>query len=176
MAGLYQDLIRPVLAYFSGNGSETASESEVVDLEPISASLSFSHSYPEECMLKPELEYYLVRSQSPASQASIESGVARISVPDSVTTINRQIPLPPHKRFDTTCLLPKSPILHDALETGGFELQLIARTQYGEVRMTPKQKLFDRLSLNHGFDFHVRPAYRDKLDSPEANKRMESND
>lgn len=176
VAGIYQDLVWPVYTHFGKGDSVPNRGFQGAEIEPILVVLRLSHSYSKECLLKPEIEYYLVRSQSPLSQTVVESGIARIAVPEGVVTFNREIPLPSHTRLETVCTLPKSTVLQSALESGGFELLLVITTHYGEVRNTPKQKIFDPVSLKQGFDFHVNPTYKDKLDSLETSKVLDTGD
>jgi len=171
-AGLFQDLIKPIYSHFSENRlAETQSQGQEL-LKSITVNLKISQSYSGDLFLKPEIEYFLIKSKSPSSQQVVESGVARIEIPEDLITIRNRIPLKNVGVIETRCELPANALLREALSQGGYELQLIISTTRGETLRTPEQRIFDARSLQDGFSFHVFPSYIREVQSEVREKEL----
>lgn len=149
LAGLYQDAYKPVFQSISGAGNEA----KALEFEAISIPITIQSSWENYTDLERKAEYFIYRHSSPGMKDLIESGSARVLTPEGAVRVNGKISIAPYSNLRTNIKLPKSQRLHELLESGGYELELVIFNSHGTKFRHAKQQIFDEETLEQGFSY-----------------------
>jgi hypothetical protein len=100
--------------------------------------------------IDPQLEFYLLRPETPVMDSAIEAGVVRLEQPRTVTAINGNYALSRNEEMLSHFSLPASLTLKKALDTGGFKLRVRVTNRWIEHYSEFQDVLFDQKTLERG--------------------------
>ncbi|KKL23028.1 hypothetical protein LCGC14_2429510, partial [marine sediment metagenome] len=136
--------------------SVNASKIEKIARKRIEIPIKIQSTWDMYTNLHRQVDFYIVRTQSPTTQKNIFPGSAKIEIPKNTITINGMISIPPHKTLRTKVVLPKDPKLHEYLDEGGYIIKIDLSYEYGRDFTLREQCLFDKEMIKRGLTYWFR--------------------
>ena len=120
--------------------------------------IKIANSLGYQTQISPIVEYFILKTESPLTDTTIDSGTVRLERNNDLFSINGNYVIEQNRDIKTLIRLPRSKSLRRYLDEGGYKIKLVVSnvwiSQYNEATDAP----FDNITVSEGINISLFEA------------------